>query len=203
MTERRTIGFLHDVSIDVAAWSGAEASVDLSFACMFEHEMAGEGPAGGLRHLDDALGGALTALRRAGYFRASPMEMLLINRPPASVAARAVMIVGLGDPSAWSPAVTAAAVATAARAAMQQNARSAAFAPSLLDAGLSPGATSEVAAAMLAAVADAMSAQTRIAATGLASPPSLRQWVFDVGAAHFDGTAEQFREAIEKIGSAR
>ncbi|WP_445143390.1 M17 family peptidase N-terminal domain-containing protein [Dyella sp. Tek66A03] len=202
MTEQRTIGVFHDVSIAVAAWDGAGAAVDLSFACMFEREITGTGPTGGLRHLDDALGGALTELRRAGYFRANPMETLLVSRPPAPVVARAVMVVGLGDPSVWSPAVTAAAAATAARAAVQQKALSAAFAPSLLDAGLAPSATSGVAAVMLAAVAGAIAAQVRIAAIGLAPPLSLRQWVFDVGAAHFDTVAEQFRLALERLDPA-
>jgi hypothetical protein len=199
MAEQRTIGVLHGVSITVAAWDGAMAAVDLSFACMFERELTDAGPAGGLRHLDDALGGALTELRRAGYFRASPLETLLLSRLPATVVARAVMVVGLGDPSTWSPALTAEAAATAVRAAIQQGVESAAFAPSLLDAGLMSSATGDVAALMLKSVAGAISAQVRIAAMGLAPPPSLRQWVFDVGPAHMDTVTEHFQAALATL----
>jgi hypothetical protein len=55
---------------------------------------------------------------------------------------------------------------------------------------------------MLAAVAGAIAAQVRIAAIGLAPPLSLRQWIFDVGAAHFDTVAEQFRLALERLDPA-
>jgi hypothetical protein len=61
---------------------------------------------------------------------------------------------------------------------------------------------SDVAAVMLAAVAGAIAAQVRIAAIGLAPPLSLRQWVFDVGAAHFDTVAEQFRLALARLDPA-
>ncbi|MBB6188350.1 M17 family peptidase N-terminal domain-containing protein [Rhodanobacter sp. MP7CTX1] len=199
MTEQRTIGVLHGVSLTVAAWDGVMAAVDLSFACMFERELSDTGPAGGLRHLDDALGGTLTKLRRAGYFRAQPMETLLLSRLPATVLARAVMVVGLGDPSTWSPALTAEAAATAVRAAMQHGIESAAFAPSLLDAGLAPSATGDVAALMLKAVVGAISAQVQIAATGLAPPHSLRQWVFDVGPAHMDSVTAHFQAAFAAL----
>jgi hypothetical protein len=199
VTEQRTIGVLHGVSITVAAWDGAMAAVDLSFACMFERELTDAGPAGGLRHLDDALGGALTELRRAGYFRASPMETLLLSRLPATIVARAVMVVGLGDPSTWLPARTAEAAASAIRTAIQHGVASVAFAPGLLDAGLMPSATGDVAGLMLKAVAGALSAQERIIATGLAPPHSLRQWVFDVGPAHMDAVTEHFQAALATL----
>jgi hypothetical protein len=199
MIEQRTIGVLHGVSITVAGWDGAMAAVDLSFTCMFERELTDAGPMGGMLHLDEALGGALTKLRREGYFQAKPMETLLVSRPPATIAAKAIMVVGLGDPSVWSPAITADAAATAVRTAIQQDVASAAFAPSLLDAGLTPSATGDVATLMLHAVTDAITAQVRIAATGLAPPHSLRQWVFDVGAAHLDAVTEHFKAAFATI----
>lgn len=199
MTEQRTIGVLQGVSIDVAAWDGTKAAVELSFACMFERELTGTGPTGGLRHLDDAFGGALVALRREGYFQAKPMETLLINHPPATIVAKAVMVVGLGDPSAWTPALTAEAAATAIRAAIQQGVASAAFAPSLLDTGLTPSATGGVAEAMLKAVATAISTQAHLAAMGLALPHALRRWVFDVGAERLDATAEHFQATFATL----
>jgi hypothetical protein len=55
-------------------------------------------PAGGLLHLDQALGGTLTSLRRSGHFRADAMETLLLDRPPATIHARSVLVIGLGDP---------------------------------------------------------------------------------------------------------
>ncbi|WP_049621887.1 M17 family peptidase N-terminal domain-containing protein [Frateuria defendens] len=196
MTEQRVLGHWRGVAIEIALWDGAAAEVELSIACMFERELGDAGPMGGLRHLDQALDGALTALRREGSFRAAPLETLLISRPPAAVAAPAVAVIGLGDPTAWSPALTAQAAAAAVRLAVQQGATSAAFAPSLLDAGLDRAATGGVATAMLDAVIGAIDVQSRLVARGLASPFALRRWVFDVGAAGFAATAERFQASL-------
>jgi hypothetical protein len=196
MVSRQIIGSWRDVSFEVAAWDGVGAEVDLSCGCMFEREAAGEGPTGGLSHLDHALSGALTGLRRDGHFLAAPMETLLISRPPAGIEAGRVLLIGLGDPASWTIDVTANAVATAARTAMQQGLRSVAFAPSILDGGLTAAATDGMPHAMVTAVLATIDTQYRIAELGLAALPSLRHWVFDVGASRFDGAVQQFGNAL-------
>lgn len=198
MPEQQTLGSWQGVSIEIAAWDGVMADVDLSFACMFAHELDG-GPRGGLLHLNHALSGMLMQLRDEGAFLGDPRETLLIKQPPATIAARAVMVIGMGEPSAWTTAATARAVATAIGAATQLGASSAAFAPSLLDAGLGRGATAGVASVMMTALASAIDAQVRIAAFGLAPATSLRRWVFDVGAAGFAAAAEQFQAALAQL----
>jgi len=196
MVLRQVIGSWRDISFEVAAWDGVGADVDLSCGCMFAHEATGDGPTGGLLHLDTALSGALTGLRRDGYFRAGPMETLLVSRPPAGIAARALLLVGLGDPADWTVETTAQAAATAARTAMQQGVRSVAFAPSVLDSGLTTGVTGNMPEAMVKAVLAAIDAQHRIAGLGLTPEPALRHWVFDVGAPRFEGAVAHFGSAL-------
>ncbi|MBR8210642.1 peptidase M17 [Burkholderia cenocepacia] len=189
------IGSWRDVSFEVDAWDGVGAQVDLSCGCMFTYE-AGGGPTGGLRHLDVTLSGALTGLRREGFFSAAPMETLLISRPPEGIAAAALLLVGLGDPASWTIETTADAAATAARTAIQHGSKSAAFAPSVLDGGLTTPATQGMPEAMVNAVLTVIDTQYRLAELGLAALPSLRRWVFDVGAPRFDGAVEHFRNAL-------
>ncbi|RQZ42245.1 peptidase M17 [Burkholderia sp. Bp9090] len=196
MVLRHSIGRWREVSFEVAAWDGVGAQVDLSCGCMFAREATGDGPTGGLRHLDLALSGALTGLRREGRFLAAPMETLWISHPPAGIAARALLLVGLGDPASWTIERTADAVATAARTAIQQEVESAAFAPSILDGGLTTVATEGMPQAMVKAVLAAIDTGYRVAELGLAAPPALRRWVFDVGAARFDGAVEHFGNAL-------
>lgn len=199
MTEQAQIGSWRGVQLGLAVWDAAKADVDVSFACMFAHELAGEGPAGGLRHLDDALGGALTNLRREGRFRAEPLDMLRINGPPTAIAAGAIILLGLGDPAAWTPALTGRAAATAIQVASLQGAKSAAFAPSILDAGFPKDATVDLPFAMMEAVLDAIDLQDRVAVLGLAEPSTLRRWVFDVGAPRFKDVVGQFRSALAAL----
>src|SRR5277367_5736922 len=77
---RLSIGEWRGLTIDTVAWDAVGADVDMSFACMFTHEMDGAAMFGGLLHLDQSLDGALSRLRAAGDFRAEPMETLLLDR---------------------------------------------------------------------------------------------------------------------------
>ena len=45
--QRLPIGTANQVVFDVVAWGPARADVDLSVACMFEHEMPGTAMSGG------------------------------------------------------------------------------------------------------------------------------------------------------------
>lgn len=200
MTEQQSLGDWRGVSLDIAAMDGVAADVDLSFACMFDHELDG-GLRGGLAHLNNVLSGRLVQLRDDGVFLGYPMETLLIRQPPPAIAARAVMVIGMGTPTEWTAEVTARAVDTAIRAATQLGANSAAFAPSLLDSGLAAHATAGVAQQMMRAVVRAIDAQISIAAHDLAPAPSLRRWVFDVGAAGFAAATAQFLAALVELKS--
>jgi hypothetical protein len=199
MVQHVVIGSWRGVAIEVAAWDGVAAEVDLSCACMFSHEVRDRGPKGGLAHLDAALGHAVTDLRRDGYFHADEMETLLVGRPPAGIAAGRVLIVGLGAPSPWTPPVMGRAVAAAYRSAVQQQVGSVAFAPSMLDGGLDPSVTGNVASAMLKGLAGAIDVQARLAELGLAAPPTISRWVFDVGEARFAAAADRFKATLASL----
>ena len=190
------IGAWRGVALEVAAWDGASAEVDLSVACMFSRELSSGGPAGGLLHLDQALNGALTRLRTEAHFRAEMMETLLIPQPH-EVAAKAVLLVGLGEPEAWTATISGRAVAAALRVAVQLDARTAAFAPSVLDSGLTSGAA--IPEATMQGVLDAIDTQHQLVMLGLAEPLSLRRWVFDVGAPRFDTAVTAFSEALGRL----
>jgi hypothetical protein len=191
------IGTWRGVSLDVAAWDGVGAEVDLSVACLFEHEPDGGTLQGGARHLDDAMGGALQRLRGDGSFRARSGDTLLIDRPPTGISATAVLVVGLGDPTRWTRQVSAQAVKVAAACALARGSTSAAFAPSLLDAGVRGG---DAASAMLLAISAAIDAADAAAQAGLAEPLALRRFVFDAGAAHLEGAADAFATGFAALG---
>jgi hypothetical protein len=193
-TPDRIVGTWRDVTLGVAAWDAVKAPVDVAFACMFTRELTKDGPSGGLLHLDQALSGALQTLREAGNFRAGPLETLVLNRLPAGIAAKTVVVIGLGDPTEWSPDCSTRAVAVAVRTAIQSGAQSAAFAPSILDAGIKP--TSDFITELLEAALDTIDAQHAVASSGLTTPSTLRNWVFGAGPARVDSTADQFAAAL-------
>ena len=196
------IGSAEGVVFDVVAWGPAKADVDLSVACMFEHEMGGTSIAGGLLALDQALNGQLTRLRTDGAFRAQSMETLLITRPPPAIAARAVLVIGLGDPATLDAERMRRASRVAMREAIRHGARSMAFAPSVLDAGHTDNAALNMPEVMLDGMLSALRAEHVLANTGLAPSPSLQHCTFDVGAPRVDAAALAFAAAFVRLSPA-
>ena len=200
--QRVPIGDHLGVRFDAVAWAPDAADVDLSVACMFEHEAGGATLAGGLAHLDAALGGYLARARAQGRFPARELDTLLVSRPPAGVRARAVLVIGLGDPDAFAAATLERACGLAMAHALRLGVASAAFAPNMLDAGLVPAPGLRAGDAMLrgALAALALAEHTRLA--GLGTPPALRAWSFDVGPAHFAAATRDFGAAFAMLSNA-
>lgn len=196
MTRRQIVGTLHGVVIEVAAWDGSAAEVDLSCACMFAGEVGGRPPVGGLAHLDAALSGQLLQLRAEGLFTATAGDTLYLDQPPTAVAARALLILGMGSPTGWTAHSLAPAVRLAVSTALMLRVESGALAPSMLDSGLGPDQTSGAPAAMVQGLAAALDAQARLQAAGLVQPLSLTRWAFDVGVERFDGAVRAFGAAL-------
>ena len=185
-----TIGLWCGVRIEVAPRDAVSAEVSVASVGVFTHEIGqdrpGGGPGGGLGHLDAALGGAITRLRADGIFRAGPGEVLTLSAPAPPIHAATILAIGLGDPTAWTPAAMRPAVATAVRETIRLDAASAAFAPSLLDSGLLPPLLDGATEAMLAGLFDALADRR---------PATLSRWVFCVGGARVDA----FRAAFDRL----
>lgn len=201
--ERLPIGTLDGVDFDVAAWGPAQADVDFSVACMFEHEQDGAPVAGGLLGLDTALRGQLTALRASGNFRAQEMETILISLPPGTIPARAVLVIGLGKPETLDGDRLRRATRVAMREAIRQGARSLAFAPSVLDGGHTDNAGLDMPRMMMDGMLSALRAEHALAAAGLAPPPSVQRCTFDVGAPRLHSSGAAFIAAFNEFAQAR
>ena len=201
--ERLPIGTMDGVQFDVAAWGPAQADVDFSVACMFEHELDGAPVAGGLLGLDTALGGQLSALRASGAFQGQAMETMLISLPPASLPARAVLVIGLGAPETLDGDRLRRATRVAMREAIRHGARSLAFAPSVLDGGHTDNAGLDMPRMMMDGMLGALQAEHALAQAGLAPPPSVQRCTFDVGAPRLHSSGAAFVAAFNEFAQAR
>jgi hypothetical protein len=197
--ERRPLLTIGNVDFETIAWAPNQADVDLSIACMFEREMPGVQLAGGLLHLDEVLGGALTRLRHEGHFRAQEMETLLVRKPPIGVSGRSVLIIGLGSPITFASAILERATRVAVREATRLGACTVAFAPNLLDAGRTDADSMNVEAAIAQGTVSGLQAEYRLSELGLANPPAILSWAFDVGPAHIEAATASFLRAFSLI----
>jgi hypothetical protein len=196
---RHALPRVRDVSLETVTWAPSQADVDLSIACMFEREMPGARLAGGLLQLDEALGGALTKLRNDGCFRAQEMETLLIETPLRPIRARRVLLIGLGNPVTFSSALLERTLRVAVREAIRLKAMTVAFAPNLLDEGLTDVGSLQIEAAMVRGIVGALQAEYRLSEMCLTYPPAIRSWAFDIGSSHFDATTAEFIKAFDSL----
>jgi hypothetical protein len=197
--QRLPIGSAEGVDFDIVVWGPAQADVDFSVACMFEHEMHGAPIAGGLLGIDLALGGNLTQWRASGAFRAQAMETLLISLPPSTIAARAVMVIGLGDPETLDSERLRRATRVAMREAIRHGARSMAFAPSVLDGGHTDNAALDMPRTMMDGMLGALRAERQLVLAGFAPPVSLQSCTFDVGAPRLHSSGQAFATAFSAL----
>ena len=200
-TERTVIGQYRGVTIELVTVDSTGAEVDLSCACMFTHEINQQPLAGGLANLDAALGGQLSRARSQGAFSGRSLETLLIDRAPASAKSPTLLVIGMGEPEAWTPDTSAAAVACALRVGHLRGARSVAIAPSILDTGIRPDG--EFNTPMLRGLKAQLDALHLAHQLGLSRAPGIERWVFDTGAANYAQKVLQYQSAFAAVmGSA-
>lgn len=108
----KIIGRVDGVNIEAKVQSPSGQQTPLQIVCLFEYT---EGdifnpPAlpkelNGMVHVDEALYGLITALRKSGKFSGYRYETLLIDPPANTIPANKLLLVGLGNRNNFEPAV--------------------------------------------------------------------------------------------------
>ena len=108
---------------------------DLQVICLLKHEAGRDVYIGALEELNDKFGGLISSLRETGEFIGYPGETLLLTAPPGSIAAKQLLLIGVGDSKKLSLDELRLAGRIAAREAVRLQAAHVAFAPALRDQG--------------------------------------------------------------------
>jgi hypothetical protein len=87
-------------------------------------------------HLDQGLHGVITDIRKAGRFKGNALETLLITPPPGTIAARQLLLIGLGSRQRFTPDLMVVGGRVAMREALRLGVTQFAFASDLKDAGI-------------------------------------------------------------------
>jgi hypothetical protein len=75
---------------------------DLQIVCVFRHKASGDTYIQAMKDLDDKLGGLLSSLRNRGEFIGELGETILLDLPASTIAAKHLLVIGLGDERALS-----------------------------------------------------------------------------------------------------
>ena len=147
--------------------------------------------------LDKRLGGVIASLRERGEFVGDQLETLLLVPPRGSIAAKALLLVGLGDEDALSLKILEGVGRVALREAARLGVRRVAFAPLIRDQGNKKFGTGDVETAVVRGMLLAYDTERRLQKEGLSKEFTLDGWNIEAGPDYFDETVTGAEKAIE------
>lgn len=189
----KLVGVFDDVSFEAQAGNFVTIAAELCIVGLFTRQAAAMYSGGALSDLETALNGALSALRKDRFYRGELGDKLLLSSPPPPLAARAILLLGLGEPDAWNSGVAEKAAAIGMLEALHLGVKSAVFAPCLKECGLDSAASTGSAERALAGARKALKSLS-----ANAPRPALRRWIFAEGLEWIDVTFDQLRAAADK-----
>ena len=162
----KTIGKVDGIEIEAKVQSPSGQETPLQIVCLFEYT---EGdifnpPAlpkdlNGMVHVDEALHGLITELRKSGKFSGYRYETLLIDPPANTIPAKKLLLVGLGDRNDFEAAIMETVGRIGMREALRMGITSYSHASDLKDAGIA-SPTAEVAGLIVKGAMAAYRTQT-------------------------------------------
>lgn len=137
-------GKVDGILIEGLVQGPSSASTELQVACVFEYtegDIYKSPPAlapelNGMVHLDEALKGQITEIRKTGRFTGQAFETLLVTPPAGTMKAGKLLLIGLGDRNKFSPELMISIGRVAMREALTLGVNNFAFASDLKDAGI-------------------------------------------------------------------
>ncbi|MGK6341405.1 M17 family peptidase N-terminal domain-containing protein [Chryseobacterium sp. DT-3] len=202
-----TWGKVDGVSVVGLVQGPSAAVADLQIACVFEYT---EGdifnppalPAelNGMVHLDEALKGIITEVRKKGQFKGYALETLLITPPKGSLASKKLLLIGLGDRNSFDAGLMKKVGSVAMREALRLNVKTVSFASDIKDAGIdSP--TALVAGNVVLGAFDAYRTQSYLNTQHLSEKMELQKLILLAGPSFFSVAGEGIKEAVSKLNA--
>lgn len=203
----KTWGIVDGISVVGLVQGPSAAKADLQIACVFEYT---EGdifnpPAlpkelNGMVHLDEALKGIITEVRKKGQFKGHALETLLINPPKGSLASGKLLLIGLGNRNSFNTELMKEVGSVAMREALKLQVHTVSFASDIKDAGIdSP--TALVAENVVLGAFDAYRTQSYLNTLHLSDRMKLKKLILLAGPSFFTVAGGGIQDAISKLNS--
>lgn len=200
-------GTVDGVSIVGLVQGPSAAVADLQIACVFEYTDGDifNPPAlpkdlNGMVHLDEALKGIITDVRKTGKFKGHALETLLITPPKGSLSSKKLLLIGLGDRNSFNAELMKEVGSVAMREALKLQVKTASFASDLKDAGIdSP--TALVAENVVLGAFDAYRAQSYLNEKHFSDKIKLQKLILLAGPSFFTVAGSGIQDAITKLNT--
>lgn len=198
------VGTVDGLEIAVKVQSPSAEETPLQIVCLFEYtegDITTSPPAlpkesNGLLHVDMALNGLLTNLRKTNQFQGKFLETLLITPPPNSLLAKKLLLIGLGNRNVFKPEMMSLVGITGMREALRLNVDKYSHASDLKDAGYS-SPTAAVTGFVIQGALDALRTQNYLKSQNASEPISVAKMTLLSGQSYFDDSKDGIKKAIE------
>jgi Cytosol aminopeptidase family, N-terminal domain len=181
--------------VNILVQSPAETKADLQIFCLFlstpENQLHGS-----LTEANEKLHGLLTRMRSAQLFGGEFGETILLTPPAGTLAAKQVLIIGLGDSATLTPKDMYLVGKIAFREANRLGIAHPFFAPTILDGGVARFTTGEVAEQVVRGFRDALTTEFLLNKADAAPAPTIIDFTFLAGAKHAADTQSAITHAL-------
>lgn len=200
------LGSVDGVEIDTVVQSPSAQETPLQIVCLFEYtenDIFNSPPAlskelNGMVHVDEALKGLITELRKTNRFEGKRLETLLITPPPGSIAAKKLLLIGLGNRNDFKPEVMRLVGVIGMREALRLGVTNYAHASDLKDAGMdSP--TEQVAGNVIQGALEAYRTQNYLRGKHASDPLTVTKITLLAGPAYLQESQDGIRKKVKLL----
>jgi hypothetical protein len=179
----------------VLAQSPADTKTDLQIFCLFQSS-PNNSLHGSLIEIDEKLHGLLTQLRTPNLFSGEFGETIVLTPPAGSLAAKKLLIIGLGDSSSFTPARMYMVGKIALREANRLGIAHPFFAATILDGGVTTFSTGDVAEQFVRGLHDALATESLLRSKSASGPVAVADFTILAGATHVADTQHGIDRAL-------
>jgi hypothetical protein len=183
------------IPIRILAQSPADTTTELQAICLFRSSPVNT-LHGSLTEANEKLKGLLERVRKPGLFMGESGETLLITPPKDSLAAKRLLIIGLGDSQTFSPQRMQLVGEILYSEASRLGVAHPYFAPTILDGGVTGFATGDVAEQVIRGFLRGAAIDVVLGDAKGSSGTGVRALTFLAGAKNVSSTREGIEKAI-------
>lgn len=200
---KETVGRVEGVDIEAVVQSPSAQDTPLQIVCLFEYiegDIFNSPPAlpkelNGMVHVDEALHGLITDLRKTNKFEGKFLETLLIVPPTNTIPAKKLLLIGLGNRNDFKPEMMRLVGLTGMREALRLEVTSYSHASDLKDAGIS-SPTAAVAGYVIQGAIEAYRTQKYLTKQNASPVLSVTKVALLTGPAYFEDSKAGIKKVI-------
>jgi hypothetical protein len=192
---------LPSIPVKILMQSPADTQTDLQIICLFRSSPENT-LHGSLLETNEKLHGLLDRIRRPDRFGGELGETFVVTPPPGTLAAKKLLIIGLGDSSTFTPERMEFIGKIAIREANRIGIAHPFFAPTILDGGVTRFSTGQISEQVVRGFREAIATHALVEDAGAAAPRIVQDFTYLAGPKFAADTQAGIDRALAEAGPA-